>query len=61
MSTLDPCCYVCNRSAVIKTYRTFKTDRLDKVYYYCANCYTKVISSVMNKGRTKQIGRYPSG
>jgi len=61
MSTVDPLCYVCNHTASIKTYRNFETERLSKVYYYCANCYTKVIGASLNKRRTKQIGRYPSG
>ena len=52
-------CHACGHTAVVKTYREFKTNRLNNTYYYCANCYTKVINSFTHKpkynGRKKEL------
>ena len=44
-------CYMCGHTAVVKTFREFETEKLSGTYYYCANCYTKIITSYFNKGR----------
>ena len=38
-------CYMCGHTAVVKTFREFETEKLSGTYYYCANCYTKIITS----------------
>ena len=49
MTTPKDICHACGHTAVIKTFREFKTKRLSGTYHYCADCYAQVMSSLAQR------------